>query len=42
MLQIPLGIVVGKFLKASSDPVSAMDDPPVATPITVGADVVLT
>jgi hypothetical protein len=34
VLQVPLGIVVGKILKASSDPVYAMDDPPVATPIT--------
>jgi hypothetical protein len=33
VLQIPLGIVVGKFLKASSDPLCAMDDPPTATPI---------
>ena len=34
VLQVPLGIVVGKILKASSAPVYAKDDPSVATPIT--------
>jgi hypothetical protein len=34
VLQIPLAILVGTLLKASSDPLDAMDDPPVATPIT--------
>ena len=31
VLQVPLAILVGKLLKANSDP---LDDPPVATPIT--------
>jgi hypothetical protein len=34
VLQVPLGIAVGKILKASPDPVYAKDDSPATTPIT--------